>query len=229
MIWYTLIYGQPGRIHEYIHSLILHILTHKWSKHPFPFPVLLPGCHNYYLLSLVSSLMSQQDNQEQELHAQSAQTRESGSIPSSTSSSQNEGSRFTFVLDQGQAGTRSHAMRAHWAERHRINRERRHQQANRGPPPIIAARETSSPQISPQQQQESMNPSSVSVGVPGQVEHQGASISPSEIEQSEMLGVPGQILNGVNHALSSTRLDPFDTFPIKLTVEHHKLIHHCTV
>lgn len=40
-------------------------------------------------------------------------------------------------------------------------------------------------------------------------------------------GIPAQILNGLNLALGSVRLDPFDQFPVRLTSQHHKLLHHC--
>ncbi|KAJ3518215.1 hypothetical protein NM208_g14598 [Fusarium decemcellulare] len=41
-----------------------------------------------------------------------------------------------------------------------------------------------------------------------------------------MNGIPGQAISGMNLALGSSRLDPFDRFPIKLTSQHHKLLHH---
>ncbi|KAH6649040.1 hypothetical protein BKA67DRAFT_682151 [Truncatella angustata] len=40
-------------------------------------------------------------------------------------------------------------------------------------------------------------------------------------------GIPGQILAGMDRLLACGRLDPFDSFPVQLTPEHHKLIHHC--
>jgi len=40
-------------------------------------------------------------------------------------------------------------------------------------------------------------------------------------------GIPTQILTGVNRALACSQLDPFDKFPVKLTAQHHKLLHHC--
>jgi hypothetical protein len=40
-------------------------------------------------------------------------------------------------------------------------------------------------------------------------------------------GIPTQLLAGVNTALACSQLDPFDVFPVKLTVQHHQLLHHC--
>ena len=58
---------------------------------------------------------------------------------------------------------------------------------------------------------------------------QVAGVDNVEVGQCGIPGVPAQLLTGLNHALASTRLDPFDSFPIKLTGQHHKLVHHCTV
>lgn len=156
--------------------------------------------------------MAQQGNQDPQRHG-------SGSS-SSTSMSQNEDSRFTFVLDHDQAGIRNHAMRAHWNEQRRTRMEKKHQQVNRRQLPIIAAKRKPS-------SQQSGSPSRP-IGVDS-TEEQTVNTTPTEMEQPRTLGMPGQFLTGVNHALASTRLDPFDSFPIRLTIQHHKLIHHCTV
>ncbi|PHH64642.1 hypothetical protein CDD82_1748 [Ophiocordyceps australis] len=44
--------------------------------------------------------------------------------------------------------------------------------------------------------------------------------------KSTLDGVPLQLLSGLNHALSCSRLDPFDMFPVRLTPQHHQLLHH---
>ena len=158
--------------------------------------------------------MAQQGNQDPQRHG-------SGSSSSSCSMSQNEDSRFTFVLDHDQAGVRNHAMRAHWNERRRTRMEKRHQQTNnRRQIPIIAAKRK------PSSQESHSPPRPIEVDT---AEEQTVNTTPTETEQPRMLGIPGQFLTGVNHALASTRLDPFDSFPITLTIQHHKLIHHCTV
>lgn len=39
--------------------------------------------------------------------------------------------------------------------------------------------------------------------------------------------VASELLLGINRVLCPSRLDPFDTFPVRLTSDHHKLLHHC--
>lgn len=58
---------------------------------------------------------------------------------------------------------------------------------------------------------------------------QFAGVDNVEVGQCGIPGVSAQLVTGLNHALASTRLDPFDSFPIRITSQHHKLIHHCTV
>lgn len=136
------------------------------------------------------------------------------------SSVANGASRFTFVFDSHQPGTRSHAMRAHWSERHRARQEKKRRQASRISLPTLAAKRES---VSQSDQSESSSAS---------FELSAANwfASPGQTASGCMtpLGIPLQLFTGFNHALSTSRLDPFDAFPIKLTVEHHKLIHHCT-
>lgn len=136
-----------------------------------------------------------------------------------SSSVENEGSRFTFVLDGHHAGTRNHAMRIHWTERQKARQEKRRQQTTRRALPVLAAKERS-----------------VNSGSPSGL--QGTNAAPATMQESptteqaagvDTSGVPAQLLTGLNHALASTRLDPFDVFPIRLTSQHHKLIYHCTV
>ena len=46
------------------------------------------------------------------------------------------------------------------------------------------------------------------------------------VYQYETPEVLTQLLTRVNHALVSSRLGPFDVFPVMLTSRHHMLIHH---
>lgn len=39
--------------------------------------------------------------------------------------------------------------------------------------------------------------------------------------------IAAQLLCGVSYALSSSRVDPFQTCPVHLTSQHQKLLHHC--
>lgn len=170
--------------------------------------------------------MDQQDHQE-------PQSRE-GESSNQSSSTPSEGSRFTFVLDRHQAGTRNHAMRAHWAERHKARRENKRKNESRRQPPRLAAKERSTSQNSGSssgpQDNTNVDPSTAPSRVSPVAEHSPyMGMAMTGGPQGGMPGVPGQILMGVNHSLASTRLDPFDTFPIKLNIQHHKLIHHCNV
>lgn len=47
------------------------------------------------------------------------------------------------------------------------------------------------------------------------------------MDSAHLEGIPAQALSGMNLALGSCRLDPFDKFPVKLTTQHHKLLLHC--
>lgn len=133
-------------------------------------------------------------------------------------SAENEGSRFTFVLDGHHAWTRNHAMRAHWTERQKARQEKRRQQTTRRVLPILAAKDGPVSSTPPGSQDTDAVPATVQESP---TTEQAASI--------DTPGVSAQLLTGLNHALAATRLDPFDVFPIRLTSQHHKLIHHCTV
>lgn len=116
-------------------------------------------------------------------------------------------SRFTFVLHKNQPGTRNHAMRQYWRERHEARRGKRPERRQRKSPPSSGSRSPSK-----QQRHDTTSPSSEDARGTG---------------QNANPGIPTQFLTGTNHALASSRLDPFDVFPVRLTSEHHKLMHHC--
>jgi hypothetical protein len=44
----------------------------------------------------------------------------------------------------------------------------------------------------------------------------------SNTSRDDPPGVPAQVLTRVNHALASSRLDPFEMFPVQLTSQYHK-------
>ena len=54
-----------------------------------------------------------------------------------------------------------------------------------------------------------------------------SSSSTGELSSIGLDGIPTQALTGMNRVLGCGRLDPFDMFPVKLTPQHHKLLHHC--
>lgn len=157
--------------------------------------------------------------------SQGNQQQNSGSLTSRPT--RNEVSRFTFVLDRHQPGTRNHAMRVHWAERQKARQEKRRQQTTRRVLPILAAKEGPvNTGLSSELQDTNAFPAAAQE-IP--TAEQFSDMDDVRIGQCGTPGVPAQLLTGLNHALASTRLDPFDVFPIRLTSQHHKLIHHCTV
>ncbi|PYI09603.1 hypothetical protein BO78DRAFT_404830 [Aspergillus sclerotiicarbonarius CBS 121057] len=148
---------------------------------------------------------------------QASQDTDGQAPDSASSSTPHEASRFTFVLDGHQASTRSHAMRVHWTERHRARREKRQQQASRQPYPTLAAREAL-----PIRQSSHSSASSSDWHGPYPPPPPAPTIPPPTRDP----GIAAQLLVGFNHALGTAPLDPFDSFPIRLTSKHHKLIHH---
>lgn len=103
-------------------------------------------------------------------------------------------SRFAFVLDRNQAGARNHAMRQYWRERRTAGQ--------------VTRREPRQRRLLPKDGQGSPLKSS---------SDEFSSVTPVQTN----LGVRTQVLAGINHALASSRLDPFDTFSVTLTSEHH--------
>lgn len=144
-----------------------------------------------------------------------------------------ENAEFAFITDQGQNGARSHAMREYWKQRRRRPSEMRPKE---GQPPLLP--------IQPRNQEEFRNEKSVGTGsqylYPSatsskiDVHALGATESSldSTITNTEMVAkvdsLRSQALSGLNRALGSSRLDPFDKFPVTLTTQHHRLLHHCT-
>lgn len=133
-----------------------------------------------------------------------------------------ENTRFAFVADQNPRDLRSHAMREHWKHRRRQKSEqtRRSQQYQ----PILAKTE-------PHQPKSAAAPalSGTSSVEPCIDETSQNNINRSHSRRvSDLIeGIPTQVLSGMNLALSNSRLDPFDRFPVKLTAQHHKLLYHC--
>lgn len=126
------------------------------------------------------------------------------------------GTRFAFVLDKGQAGTRSHAMREHWRARRRSKLQNKQGRSGRELRPKVGPSEG---QIFPAQRVQIVDSESTDRSV--------ASTEQGELPVIRDVGAPAQFLAGFNHALAASRLDPFDSFPVTLTSEHHKLMHHC--
>lgn len=134
------------------------------------------------------------------------------SPPRSTAAGGN--TRFTFVFEKDQAGTRSHAMREYWKERRKGKQQHKRGRSHRE----LLPKGGPSEQALPDQQFQSFDDSECTITGTEQGE---------ELPLIRDVGVSAQLLSGFNHALSSSRLDPFDSFPVTLTSEHHKLMHHC--
>jgi hypothetical protein len=173
---------------------------------------------------------------------------QSGSNPSKHTSSSSSSSavddsghpRFTFVTEKNQPEARTHAMRAHWQERRRRNQHgeghnlprrllRPHPKASGS---RIAFQEVTIKHTTEddQNQENIQHPGSYNNPFPvdGQQQYSPkSSDTMSYTSPCQVKGVPGQILSGLNFALGTSKLDPFDVFPVTLTTEHHKLIHHC--
>lgn len=139
---------------------------------------------------------------------------------------------FAFVNDQNAHDSRSHAMREHWKKRRRtksldVQSLPRSSYLSTSSPvhPLLPA---SSSNSSSNQSTARASGSGGGSGSSSNNRKYGASKSSKKvIGPSKELGFPAQALAGVNLALGSCRLDPFDQFPVKLTAQHHKLLLHC--
>lgn len=120
------------------------------------------------------------------------------------------GMSFAFVdnLDET-GGARSHVMREHWKQRRQAKHEkkRRAESARQQTRPILPNDIPRVPQIP--------------------LEDMATRSSSASTPPTERQGIPTQALAGMNRALGCGRLDPFDMFPVKLTAQCHKLLHHC--
>lgn len=143
---------------------------------------------------------------------------------------------FEFVLSPNQRGVRSHAMREYWRQRRthskdgaRATRRPRQLLPNNPDPPSsqssqsssdhacnVEHRHTTHQQQLARSQLNSTNPSPT-----------GTPMALSDALAALPDGIPTQFLAGANRALACSQLDPFDAFPVKLTAQHHKLLHHC--
>ncbi|UNI19494.1 hypothetical protein JDV02_005676 [Purpureocillium takamizusanense] len=160
---------------------------------------------------------------------------------------------YVFVSGQDPKSMRSHAMREHWKQRrvsletskqksaaalshrqilpkHRSSRKRGAADATSSPNPVVVEEPPAA----------SSDSDAVSGGSPSTVKHEatskaverseGSSSRSSRRELSEEAftvdGVPMQIYAAMDRALMGARFDPFDTFPVQLTAQHHKLLHH---
>lgn len=129
---------------------------------------------------------------------------------------------YAFVTPH-QHGARSHAMREHWRQRRHKKDLAKRQRENRPQHVLLPTPSTSEATDSqPSAETTDTNPDSTVLA--------GGMFDPimfGNDMDSMMNGVPGQAMSGMNLALGSARLDPFDQFPVELTSQHHRLLHHC--
>ncbi|CAK7237835.1 catalase A [Sporothrix eucalyptigena] len=159
---------------------------------------------------------------------------------------------FKFVLDSSKQGVRSHAMVEYWKKRHKYKGEEKAgmqrlrtllpvglQQRSAGQPahvPLTQPREAvggqmSSTSASSQMSLVSTNSANSDAAIKASSLPDASSVSSDTHPTvpgglAGLGGIPMQALTGMEHALGGSRIDPFDIFPVTLTAQHHKLLHH---
>ncbi|KAI1306817.1 tachykinin family protein [Xylaria venustula] len=143
---------------------------------------------------------------------------------------------YAFVTEDNGREGRSHAIRAHWRQRRQrleMQRREREEIENRPPRTILPGPGSSSedvgisqiPTTSASHLHESRETlEDVANSAPQSPRDPPAPLS--DIPSSVLEGIPAQALSRMNLALGSSRLDPFDRFPVQLTTKHHRLLHH---
>ncbi|KAK9448229.1 uncharacterized protein V1518DRAFT_433884 [Limtongia smithiae] len=130
--------------------------------------------------------------------------------------SSKENSQFTFVSENNSAEARSHAMREHWKQRRKRSSESTRQRSLR---PLL-------PRLGTERHTELASAENTSEY------HKAAHAEESNSNESidAILNVASQALLGFDRALAPSLPDPFQTCPVYLTSQHHKLLHHwlCT-
>ncbi|KAL1965840.1 hypothetical protein VTN77DRAFT_5161 [Rasamsonia byssochlamydoides] len=138
---------------------------------------------------------------------------------------------FTFVTSQDDSRARSHAMRESWRKR----KEQKQLQQQQSRPAPSSRRLVPKPSPAAKHDEEGSrisDPGTVSTSFDGQsqaltpMQWSEGSVSYADEHRQHPPGIAAQALTGMNHALAAVSLDPFDTFPVKLTARHHELLHH---
>ncbi|KAI8713776.1 hypothetical protein NCS52_01223200 [Fusarium sp. LHS14.1] len=113
-------------------------------------------------------------------------------------------------------------MREHWRQ-HRHKKDLAKRQREHRPQHVLLPTPSTSEATDSQPSTETTD-----TGTDSSILTGGGMFDPAMFEtdmDSMMNGVPGQAMSGMNLALGSARLDPFDQFPVQLTTQHHKLLH----
>ncbi|TGJ84174.1 hypothetical protein E0Z10_g4606 [Xylaria hypoxylon] len=143
---------------------------------------------------------------------------------------------YTFVTEDNSREGRSHAIRAHWRQRrHRMEMQRREREEQEQRPPrailpdIVSSSDDAGPsQIPPISESQLHFRENLDEEVADSSDENPIDppVPSSEIPSGMLEGIPAQALSKMNIALGTSRLDPFDRFPVQLTSKHHRLLHH---
>lgn len=144
---------------------------------------------------------------------------------------------FMFVPQTLSKKARSHAMKEHWKQRRRDKRDK--ESAGHAESTSSKVRRMLFPKHG---SHESTNSTTSTISSTQRSQHSFSQssgsnhVTPTEPQPTPaaadwptpvLPGIPEQALRGMSQVMACGRLDPFDAFPIKLSPEHHKLIHHC--
>ncbi|GMG04757.1 unnamed protein product [Aspergillus oryzae var. brunneus] len=145
----------------------------------------------------------------------------SGRSPSHSSGAEDGGSRFAFVTEGTLAEARSHAMREHWRQRQRRKQKSEDHRTQRKILPHRSPVEDSKPKPNGASEPVVEYHSTEDVFLlhqpsPTRIKTRYSDYGEDNIK-AQYPGVPEQALTGLNHALASSRLDPFEMFPVQLT------------
>lgn len=132
-----------------------------------------------------------------------------------------EETRFQFVLGRSQPGIRSHAMRQFWRRRQRTNEDLSHPIRN-NPSTLRTLLPKSNQARSQKELEDFQQQLSAQQG-----DQDVAETGDLDTETKEKIGIPAQVLSGIELAFASVDWSPFKESPVTMTAEHHKLLYHC--
>lgn len=139
--------------------------------------------------------------------------------------------QFTFVCENTQSTARSHAMREHWRER----KERQRVHKSIRVTPVLLPKATRTTDTTNKAHKIDGRVDLTQLARPhkpdtdtGHDDVQCVVAHHDNVQNDSPLNaIASELLAGINQVLSPSRLDPFDTFPVRLTSDHHKLLYHC--
>ncbi|KAF5856106.1 hypothetical protein ETB97_007868 [Aspergillus alliaceus] len=132
--------------------------------------------------------------------------------------------QFEFVLEKDQPGIRSHAMRQFWRQR-QANAKEGSSDASPSSRPLYPRILSPNDGTQDHNQFEGLKVFLQQMSALQSKEQRAESAS-TDKSRTETSGIPAQILAGVRHAFEFVSGDPYDQFPVTLTMAHRKLIYH---